>query len=305
VLRQTFLSLANSNELKNVALNNRAARKLALRFVAGDSLPQAVSTIRALNAKGIKATFDHLGENVSTHNEAEAAANSYIDILNAIAEAHLDSNVSLKLTQMGMDVDEDLCYRNVARICARARETDNFVRIDMESSAYTDRTLDLFKRLWHEDGYRNVGVVLQAYLYRTERDVRELNAQGVRVRLCKGAYNEPADIAFPKKADVDANFAKLTTLLLREGNYPALATHDSRLISFAQRYAASKGIDRSRFEFQMLNGIRPELHIELVKQGYNMRVYVPYGTEWYSYFMRRMAERPANLVLISRSLLQR
>jgi proline dehydrogenase len=305
VLRQTFLSLANSNELKNVALHNRAARKLALRFVAGDNLPQAVSVIRAINAKGIKATFDHLGENVTTNDEAQAAANSYIDILNAIAEARLDSNVSLKLTQMGMDVDEDLCYRNVERICARARETGNFVRIDMESSAYTDRTLDLFRRLWHEDGFRNVGVVLQAYLYRSEGDVREMNAQGVRVRLCKGAYNEPPDIAFQKKSDVDANFAKLSTLLLREGTYPAIATHDSRLISFTQRYAASKGIAPSRFEFQMLNGVRPELHVELVKQGYNMRVYVPYGTEWYSYFMRRMAERPANLVLISRSLLQR
>jgi proline dehydrogenase len=305
VLRQTFLTLANSNELKNVATGNSAARKLASRFIAGDTLPQAVSVIRTLNAKGIKATFDHLGENVTTHDEAVAAADSYIDILNAIAEARLDSNVSLKLTQMGMDVDEELCYRNVARICARARETDNFVRVDMESSAYTDRTLDLFRRLWHRDGYRNVGVVLQAYLYRTERDVREMNAEGVRVRLCKGAYNEPEEIAFPRKADVDANFAKLTTILLREGNYPAIATHDSRLISFTQRYAASKGIEPSRFEFQMLNGVRPELHLELVKQGYNMRVYVPYGTEWYSYFMRRMAERPANLVLLSRSLLQR
>lgn len=305
MLRQTFLTLANSNELKNVATSNRAARKLASRFIAGDTLPQAVSVIRTLNAKGIKTTFDHLGENVTTHDEAVAAADSYIDILNAIAEARLDSNVSLKLTQMGMDVDEELCYRNVERICARARDTDNFVRIDMESSAYTDRTLDLFRRLWHRDGYRNVGVVLQAYLYRTERDVREMNAEGVRVRLCKGAYNEPEEIAFPKKADVDANFAKLTTILLREGNYPAIATHDSRLISFTQRYSASKGIEPSRFEFQMLNGVRPELHIELVKQGYNMRVYVPYGTEWYSYFMRRMAERPANLVLLSRSLLQR
>jgi proline dehydrogenase len=305
VLRQTFLTLSNSQELKNVALHNRAARKLAGRFIAGDTLAQAVPVIRALNARGIKATFDHLGENVTTPDEAQQAAASYLDILDAISEAHLDSNVSIKLTQMGMDVDEELCYSNVTRIVERARQYNNFVRIDMESSAYTDRTLDVFRKLWHEAGYRNVGVVLQAYLYRTEKDVREMNSLGARVRLCKGAYNEPDDVAFPRKADVDANYAKLTTILLREGNYPAIATHDSRLISFTKRYAASKGIDPARFEFQMLNGVRPELQDALVSQGYNMRVYVPYGTEWYSYFMRRMAERPANLILISRSLVQR
>ena len=305
MLRQTFLTLSNSQELKNVALHNRAARKLAGRFIAGDTLAQAVPVIRALNARGIKATFDHLGENVTTPDEAQQAAASYLDILDAISEAHLDSNVSIKLTQMGMDVDEDLCYSNVTRIVERARQYNNFVRIDMESSAYTDRTLDVFRKLWHEAGYRNVGVVLQAYLYRTEKDVREMNSLGARVRLCKGAYNEPDEVAFPRKADVDANYAKLTTILLREGNYPAIATHDSRLISFTKRYAASKGIDPNRFEFQMLNGVRPELQDALVSQGYNMRVYVPYGTEWYSYFMRRMAERPANLILISRSLVQR
>jgi len=209
------------------------------------------------------------------------------------------------LTQMGLDVDEELCYRNLSSICERARQTDNFVRIDMESSAYTDRTLDLFRRLWHEGGYKNVGVVLQAYLYRTESDVREMNALGARVRLCKGAYNEPSTVAFAKKSDVDANYAKLTTLLLREGKYPALATHDARLVSFAKRYAASKGIDPSRFEFQMLYGIRRELQDELVAQGYNVRVYVPYGSEWYPYYMRRLAERPANVMFFMGNLLKR
>jgi proline dehydrogenase len=305
VLRQTFLWLSNSNELQNVALHNRAARKLALRFVAGETLPQAVEAIRALNAKGIMATFDHLGENVTTAEEAQAAADSYVEILDTIVEAKLKSNVSLKLTQMGLDVDEHLCFRNVSRICERAGTTDNFVRIDMESSAYTDRTLDVFRRLWHEGGFRNVGVVLQAYLYRTEKDVREMNGLGVRVRLCKGAYNEPEEVAFPKKADVDANFAKLTTLLLREGTYPGIATHDSRLISFTQRYAASKGIEPSRFEFQMLYGVRRELQSELVQQGYNMRVYVPYGSEWYPYSMRRLAERPANVMFMVGNMLRR
>jgi proline dehydrogenase len=205
VLRQTFLTLSNSQELKNVALHNRAARKLAGRFIAGDTLAQAVPVIQALNARGIKATFDHLGENVTTPDEAQKAAASYLNILDAISEAHLDSNVSIKLTQMGMDVDEELCYRNVTRIVERARQYNNFVRIDMESSAYTDRTLDVFRKLWHDAGYRNVGVVLQAYLYRTEKDVREMNSLGARVRLCKGAYNEPDEVAFARKADVDAN----------------------------------------------------------------------------------------------------
>jgi proline dehydrogenase len=297
--------LSNSHELQNVALNNRAARRLALRFVAGETLSQAVNAIRALNARGIMATFDHLGENVTTPAEAQAAADSYVDILDAILKEGLNSNVSLKLTQMGLDVDEDLCYRNVGRICERARDTNNFVRIDMESSAYTDRTLGVFRRLWHEGGYRNVGVVLQAYLYRTESDVREMNRLGARVRLCKGAYNEPAEVAFPRKADVDANFAKLTTLLLRDGTYPGIATHDARLISFTQRYAASKKIDPSKFEFQMLYGVRRELQGELAQQGYNMRVYVPYGKEWYPYSMRRLAERPANVMFVVSNMLKR
>jgi proline dehydrogenase len=290
--------MSNSRDLQNIALSNGAARKFALRFVAGETLDQAARAIAVLNRQGIMATFDHLGENINTESEAVASADAYIELLERIKTDSLNSNVSLKLTQMGLDVDEELCFDNVARICARARDLDNFVRIDMESTAYTDLTLDLFRRLWHECGYRNVGVVLQAYLYRTEKDVREMNSLGARVRLCKGAYNEPESVAFPKKADVDANYARLTRLLLMEGTYPGIATHDSRLINFTRKFAASRGIEPSRFEFQMLYGVRRESQVELVQQGYNMRVYVPYGREWYPYFMRRLAERPANVMFV-------
>lgn len=304
MLRQTFLSLSNSRELQDVALHNGAARKFALRFVAGETLQQAIRAIAALNAKGCAATFDHLGENVNTPSDARAAADSYIAVLQAIKQRRLNSNVSLKLTQMGLDVDENLCYENVARICKLAQDMHNFVRLDMESSAYTDRTLAMFRKLWHEGGFHNVGVVLQAYLHRTEADVREMNRLGARVRLCKGAYNEPAEVAFPRKADVDANYARLVRLLLTQGTYPGIATHDSRLIEYTKRFAASKGIAPSKFEFQMLYGVRRALQIELVNQGYNMRVYVPYGQEWYPYFMRRLAERPANVVFIMGNLVK-
>lgn len=304
MLRQTFLSLSNSRELQDVALHNGAARKFALRFVAGETLPQAVRAVAALNARGCMATFDHLGENVTTPHEARAAADSYIAVLSAIQTRRLNSNVSLKLTQMGLDVDEALCYENVARICKRAGEMNNFVRLDMESSAYTDRTLAMFRKLWHEGGFHNIGVVLQAYLYRTENDVREMNKLGARVRLCKGAYNEPAEVAFPEKADVDANYAKLVRLLLTEGVYPGIATHDTRLIEYTKRFAAGKGIAASKFEFQMLYGIRQAIQLGLVQQGYNMRVYVPYGQEWYPYFMRRLAERPANVMFMMGNLIK-
>lgn len=304
MLRQTFLSLSNSRELQDVALHNGAARKFALRFVAGETLRQAVRAIATLNAKGCMATFDHLGENVNTPGDAKAAADSYIAVLQAIKQRRLNSNVSLKLTQMGLDVDEALCYENVSRICKLAQQMNNFVRLDMESSAYTDRTLGMFRKLWHEGGFRNLGVVLQAYLYRTEADVREMNRLGARVRLCKGAYNEPDEVAFPRKADVDANYAKLVRLLLTEGVYPGIATHDSRLIEYTKRFAASKGIAPSKFEFQMLYGVRRTQQVALVDQGYNMRVYVPYGQEWYPYFMRRLAERPANLMFIMGNLVK-
>lgn len=305
MLRQAFLTLSNSRELGDMALHNSAARKLVLRFVAGETLDEAVAAVRELNHKGIMATLDHLGENVSSSAEARASADAYVEALDRIKDTVINCNASLKLTQMGLDIDEDLCLDNVARIVEKAKAHGNFVRIDMESSAYTDRTLGVFRKLWKEKGFRNVGVVLQAYLYRTEEDVREMNSLGARVRLCKGAYNEPPEVAFPKKADVDANYAKLARLLLREGNYPGIATHDERLIAHVKKYAASRGIDSAKFEFQMLYGIRRETQDELVRQGYNMRVYVPYGKEWYPYFMRRLAERPANVVFIMGNLVRR
>jgi proline dehydrogenase len=297
--------MSNSRELQNVALHNRAARKFALRFVAGETLGQASRAIADLNKLGIKATFDQLGENVNSVEAANAAADSYIQILDKIVATGIDSNVSLKLTQMGLDVDEEVCFRNVCRICECAKEVNNFVRLDMESSSYTDRTLEMFRRLWHEAGYRNVGVVLQSYLYRTEGDVREMNDLGARVRLCKGAYNEPEQVAYPKKSDVDANYARLTRLLLLEGNYPGIATHDNKLIEYTSKFAAARGIAPGKFEFQMLYGVRRDLQSDLVRQGYNMRVYVPYGKEWYPYFMRRLAERPANVMFVLSNVVKR
>jgi proline dehydrogenase len=305
LLRQTFLTLSNSRELQDVALQNGLARKFALRFVAGETPEQAIRAVAALNKVGIEASLDHLGENVSSPGEAGAAADSYIDMLNLIASSGVDSNVSLKLTQMGLDIDEELCFENVCRIVKRAGELGSFVRLDMESTAYTDRTLAMFRRLWNEQQLRNVGVVLQAYLYRTEADAREMNALGARIRLCKGAYNEPPEHAYPRKADVDANYARLVKLLLSEGNYPGIATHDQRLIEFTKRYAASEGISPAKFEFQMLYGVRRESQEQLARQGYNMRVYVPYGKEWYPYFMRRLAERPANVVFVLGNLIRR
>ena len=305
MLRQTFLSLSNSHELQDLAMQNGMARKFALRFVAGETLDQAVRAIIELNKKGIMATFDHLGENIASADAAKAAANSYIEILDRIEATGINSNVSLKLTQMGLDIDEERCFENVAHICQRAQELNNFVRIDMESSAYTDRTLAMFRRLWNDKKFRNVGVVLQAYLYRTENDVREMNELGARVRLCKGAYNEPPEHAFPRKADVDANYAKLVRLLLKEGKYPGIATHDERLIRYTRQFARKNGIEPAKFEFQMLYGVRRELQEDLVRQGYNMRVYVPYGSEWYPYFMRRLAERPANVMFIAGNLFRR
>ncbi len=304
VLRQTFLTMSNSRELQDVALHNGAARKFALRFVAGETLQQAVRAIAALNRQGIMATFDQLGENVNSPEDAVRAADSYVRILDTIVSSKIKSNVSLKLTQMGLDLDEELCFKNVSRICARAQELNNFVRLDMESSAYTDRTLEMFRRLWHDGSYHNVGVVLQAYLYRTEKDVREMNKLGARVRLCKGAYNEPAAVAFPEKSDVDANYARLVRLLLKEGTYPGIATHDTRLIEYTKRFASANKIEAKKFEFQMLYGVRRDQQTALVQQGYNMRVYVPYGQEWYPYFMRRLAERPANAVFILGNLLK-
>jgi proline dehydrogenase len=303
-LRQGFLTLSNSKGLQKFAVGNPLARRFARRFVAGEDLDEAIDVIRVANAKGIVATFDHLGESVTDEQAARAAAAGYSTLLDRIAQTGIRSNASLKLTQMGLDLDPEFCYHNVRPVIAKAHELGNFVRIDMESSAHTDRTFAIFYRLYDEFP-ANVGIVVQAYLYRTWNDVDELIARQARVRLCKGAYNEPPTVAFPKKIDVDRNYARLMRKLMARGNYPGLATHDTRLINHAKQFAAQQQIGFERFEFQMLYGIRPQLQEQLAQEGYNMRVYVPYGEEWYPYFMRRLAERPANAIFLLSNLFKR
>ena len=301
MLRPIFLALSRRPALAQFALRHPVLRRAALRFVAGERLDEAVSAVRALNAAGLAATLDLLGENTATPAAAAASAEAYLAILDALHRTAVDSNLSLKLTQLGLDLDEAMCETFLARILDRAGET--FVRIDMEGSAYTERTLRLCKRLWGA-GRRNVGVVIQSYLRRSEADVEELIALGARVRLVKGAYAEPPSVAYPHKRDVDAAFARLAERLLRDGVYPAIATHDERLIAAARRVAIRDGIPPVRFEFQMLYGIRRDLQASLRREGYRVRVYVPFGGEWYPYFMRRLAERPANLMFIVGSLLR-
>jgi proline dehydrogenase len=304
MLRSSLLYLSNQPKVAGFVRKNALARKFARRFVAGETLEEALPAVRALNAKGISASLDLLGESVTNAAEARAARDSYLEILARIADGKLDANVSLKLTAMGMDISEDLCVAIMQDILARARETNVFVRLDMESSAYTDRTLRLFEdRLYPT--YRDlVGVVLQSYLYRTASDVEHANGLKCRVRLCKGAYKEPASVAFPEKRDVDANYVKCMQLLMEKGNYPGLATHDTVIIDRAKAFARERGIANDRFEFQMLYGIRRDLQEQLVRDGYRMRVYVPFGNEWYPYLMRRLAERPANVAFITGSVMK-
>jgi proline dehydrogenase len=271
------------------------ARRLATRFVAGETLEQALDVARRLKGEGITVTLDHLGESVSTLEEASAARDAYLGVT-----AGLEFNVSLKLTQFGMDVSYDQCLANVEQLARKAAETGGFVRVDMESSEYTHRTLHLVRDLHARHGA--VGIVIQAYLLRSRDDIESLNAAGVRVRLCKGAYLEPAAVAFPEKRDVDHNYFDLAAQLLDGGVYPAFATHDEALISRIERYVADHKIARDAFEFQMLYGIRRDLQARLVAEGYRMRVYVPFGRAWYPYYMRRLAERPANVLFMLKNL---
>ncbi|TMF60053.1 MAG: proline dehydrogenase, partial [Chloroflexi bacterium] len=280
----------------------RLTASLAYRFVAGDRLDDAVRVVTDLNRRGWSASLDHLGENVTEEKAARSAADDYLAAFERIATDGLNANVSVKLTQLGLDISSDLCRELLTRIVQRAQQLDNFVRVDMEGSAYTQRTLDMVLDLHRE--YPNCGVVLQSYLYRTLDDVRRVNAARVRARLVKGAYNEPASVAFPKKADVDAKFEAEMQHLLLEGTDPAFATHDDRLIDATQRFARTHDIAPDRFEFQMLYGIRRDLQDRLLREGHRVRIYVPYGTEWYPYLMRRLAERPANLLFIVRSLIR-
>jgi proline dehydrogenase len=281
---------------------SRWARRLSARFVAGDNLPDALGTCQRINAEGIAVTLDHLGENVTSLEEAAVSRDAYMRALAEIDKLKIDGNVSLKLTQFGMDLSLAECTANVEALVRQAAALGNFVRVDMESSEYTDRTLDLVVDLHNR--YKATGVVIQAYLYRSRKDVEMLCARGIRVRLCKGAYLEPPTAAFQSKADVDRNFVELMNLLLETGVYPAIATHDEKIIAQTERFVESRKIARDSFEFQMLYGIRRDIQKRLVNEGYRLRLYVPYGQAWYPYFMRRLAERPANVFFLARNLLR-
>jgi proline dehydrogenase len=308
MMRAMLLKLSQNHAMQSAFSRYRFAQRAARRFIAGERLDEAIAVVRELNAKNILATLDHLGENTTNEREAIAAADEYLKILDAIAQTGVQSEISLKLTQMGLDISYELCLQNMRRIVERARQYKNFVCIDMESSAYTDRTLDLYETLRRE-GFDNVGPVIQAYLRRSERDVERIIEWGARVRLCKGAYQEPPEIAFPNKRDVDANYVKLLEKLFsprarEKGVYPAIATHDEKIIRWALQYVREHQIPTDRFEFQMLYGIRRDLQIQLAQAGYRVRVYVSYGTHWYPYFMRRLAERPANVFFVVKNLIR-
>jgi proline dehydrogenase len=304
MFRSTLLYLSNRPRIFRFVRNNRLAKKFARRFVAGETLDEAIAAVAALNAKGISASLDLLGESVTNEREARAAAAQYVAILERIHAERLNANVSLKLTAMGLDISEELCVSIMHDVLERARQLSTFVRLDMESSAYTERTLRLFEDRLYPAYKDNVGIVLQSYLYRTRSDVERALQLGCRVRLCKGAYKEPASVAFPEKKEVDANYARCMHMLLDAGNYPGIATHDPKLIDDAKRHVADHRIDHSRFEFQMLYGIRRDLQEQLVREGYNIRVYVPFGTQWYPYLMRRLAERPANVAFITGNVIR-
>ncbi len=304
MLKGALLAVASQPAIYRTIMRHDLLRGIAWRYVAGEDLSEAVAVAQTLATQGFKTSLDHLGENVTTEAESRAAAREYLPAIDAIAESQIDAYVSLKLSQMGLDLSRELCLENVRTVLDHARSRgDVFVRIDMESSAYTDRTLDVFEALWSE-GYRNVGIVLQSALYRTSADLDRVIALGASVRLCKGAYLEPASVAFPRKADVDAAYARQAERLLFEGSHPAFATHDERLIQHVQDVARRNRIGPDRFELQMLFGVRRDLQLKLASQGYAVRVYLPYGKQWYPYLTRRLAERPANLAFFVGSMLR-
>lgn len=274
----------------------------ARRFIAGETIDEAVAAVTDLPKKGLHLTLDYLGESVASAEEASAAAADYVNIINAIVTSGIERNISLKLTQLGLDVDRATAVDNMRRILDPADANGFFVRIDMENTPYTDATLDIVDTLWRQ-GHRNVGTVIQSYLKRSPADIHRLNVMGVRVRLVKGAYKEPKQLAYQKKSEVDGAFVDLMQTLLDEGTYPAIATHDPKMIEATKQFAASKGYANDRFEFQMLYGIRRDLQVSLVKEGYRVRVYVPFGKQWYPYFMRRLGERPANVAFVLKGIL--
>src|SRR5258708_6825746 len=300
--RSALIYVSRQEGLKEFAAKFGLFRKLTTRFIAGETIDEAVAAIRDLNAHGCTASFDHLNESVASIAETEAEVREYLDVLARIDETVIDSNVSIKLTQFGLEIDPDLTYRNARRIVEDAARRGNFVRIDMEGSNVTQRTIDVFKRLRAEFGLNDVGIVLQSYLYRTMADARDLLQIPARIRLCKGAYDEPPKVAFPNKQHVDDNYVAIMRLLLASGVYHGIATHDPKMIDATIDFAQREGIGKEAFEFQMLYGIRRDLQEQLARDGYRMRVYVPYGTHWYPYFMRRLAERPAHIWFVLKNL---
>jgi proline dehydrogenase len=299
-----FTLLSRSAGLKKFA-SQYGMRKngFARRFIAGETIDEAIEVARALQSRGLQLALDYLGESVSTIPKASAAAREYQRLMEMIDAAGIERNISLKLTQLGIAIDRATCVDNLRRILEPAKRHHFFVRIDMENSPYTEATLQVFETLWQLD-FHNIGIALQSMLLRTDQDLRRMNELGARVRLVKGAYKEPAAVAFQQKADVDAAYVRQMRILLDHGTYPAIATHDEAIIKETRAYAAERGIASDRFEFQMLYGVRRDLQNELVASGYRVRVYVPFGQEWYPYFMRRIGERPANLWFVIRALLQ-
>jgi len=299
MIRSTLLKLSESKAFANWVTSNGTTRRMARRFVAGETLDEAIEAARKCNDAGMLVSLDYLGENVSTISDAQHSRDAYLEVFERIAEEKLHANVSGKLTQLGLDINLEFCEGLVLSIVERALGFDNFLRIDMEGSLYTQRTIDLIKRVRSRNPA--IGTVIQAYLYRSEKDIADLLAYGCRIRLCKGAYKESEEVAFPNKADVDANFVRLMQTLLSSGFYHGIATHDPRMIAATIRHAASQQISKDDFEFQMLYGVRTDLQRRLVKDGYRVRIYIPYGKDWFPYFMRRLAERPANLGFILRN----
>jgi proline dehydrogenase len=308
MLRAIFIALSESRSLRAIAEHSRFGQRTSARFVAGTEVADAIRAAAAMNKIGAGVSIDNLGENVTNADEARASAQLYHHLLDEIAAAKLNANISLKLTHMGLDVDEKMAYEIVRGLVTKAAgmSPKNFVRVDMEGSPYTERTLDFVHELHRVPGNEgSVGTVIQAYLRRSQADVEKLLNERIRIRLCKGAYKEPADIAFQKKSEVDASYVRLMKILMKSGVFHGLATHDEAIIKEAKAFATRENIPRNAFEFQMLHGIRRDLQQALVKDGWGMRVYIPFGTEWYPYYMRRLAERPANVLFIVKNILRK
>jgi proline dehydrogenase len=304
VTRSALIWLSGQEGLKDFATRFSFFKKLTTRFVAGETIDEVVPYIREINAENCTASFDHLNESVDNPDEANKEVEEYLRILQRIDETRIRSNVSIKLTQFGLELDRELAYKNARRVVLDAQQRGNFVRVDMEGSNVTQATIDIFKRLRSEFGLNDVGIVLQSYLRRTYEDAQDLIKLPARIRICKGAYREPPEVAFPDKKDTDDNYVKVMQLLLSSGVYHGIATHDPKMIDATIDFATREGIGKEKFEFQMLYGIRRDLQRQLARDGYNMRVYVPYGKHWYPYFMRRLAERPANIWFVMKNVLK-